>query len=367
MKNPVNIAKKSYNKILQIDQLTHKLNQILDNQSSIKSEIDIMKDELRNIKDATNSLNIETNTLKDLVMTEQKANDLRFHALYKSPNESTIDTNKRFFQNLPSPDHSLRAYQLGNTKLLKKLIEICKKHKLTYFLQSGTLLGAVRHQGFVPWDDDTDIAMFRDDIKKLRQILNNNKDYRLALVYDYYVKSRQLRFRTTNPQNPCFIDVYIYDYGNDDSDKAWQTWHKLKTKISDKIEKSIPEIIPEWREKHFVDEKDPLAKKLKPIYEKYYDPLIDKTINRSNYTTVNWGLDNFPVSWRRLFKKELIFPTTKLIFEKLNVEAPREYKKYLERQYGDIYKLPNDLATHYQHIDQSKINIEVIENYLEGK
>lgn len=364
MKNPVNIAKKSYNKILQIDDLTNKLNQILENQSFIKSEIDSIKNELSNLKDKTNSLETQNNYLKDLFTTEQKTNNLRFYAIYKHSGESTIETNKRFFENLPSPDPALRTFQLGNTKLLKKLIEICKKNNLVYFLQSGTLLGAVRHKGFVPWDDDTDVAMFRDDIKKLRDILKDDKNYRLALVYDYWVKSRQLRFRTTNPENPCFIDVYIYDYGNDDSDEAWQKWHKLKTEISDKIEHAIPEIIPEWRKKHFIDENTPLARKLKPLYEKYYDPLINKSIDRNNYTTVNWALDNFPIKWKRLFKKEFIFPTVKLTFENLKVEAPKEYDQYLKRQYGDIYQLPKDLATHYQHIDQSNIDTSTIKAFL---
>lgn len=360
MKNPVNIAKKSYNKILQIDDLTNKLEQILENQSKTNSELHNM---ISALQDENNLLKTQNNQLIDLILTEQKTNDLRFYALYKRPNESNLETNKRFFNNLPSPNHDLRTYQLGNVKLLKKFIEICKKNKLTYFLQSGTLLGAVRHQGFVPWDDDTDIAMFRDDIKKLRKILEKDKDYRLALVYDYFVKSRQLRFRTTNPENPCFIDVYIYDYGNDDSDKAWQEWHKLKSEINDKIENE--KIASKWRETPYVDEATPLAKEIKPLFEKYYDPLINTAVNRKNYTTVNWALDNFPVKWRRLFKKELIFPTVKLTFENLKVEAPKEYEEYLKRQYGDIYQLPKDLATHYQHIDQSNINVNVINKFLE--
>ena len=55
-------------------------------------------------------------------------------------------------------------------ELLERFGEVCKKHGLTYFVYYGTLLGAVRHQGFIPWDDDIDVVMFRDDYERLQEI-----------------------------------------------------------------------------------------------------------------------------------------------------------------------------------------------------
>ena len=57
-------------------------------------------------------------------------------------------------------------------QILEKFDEICRKHNLTYYAYYGTLLGAVRHQGFVPWDDDLDVAMFRDDYEKVKRHQN---------------------------------------------------------------------------------------------------------------------------------------------------------------------------------------------------
>ena len=63
----------------------------------------------------------------------------------------------------------LKEIQLG---ILRKVDELCKAHHLKYFMSDGTLLGAVRHKGYIPWDDDLDIWMPRKDYEKLEQIMN---------------------------------------------------------------------------------------------------------------------------------------------------------------------------------------------------
>ena len=81
-----------------------------------------------------------------------------------------------------SPDGSLlRNLQMLLLEELQVLDRICKENGLTYFLTGGSALGAVRHQGFIPWDDDVDIALYEDDYKKLVKILLEQESDKFVL------------------------------------------------------------------------------------------------------------------------------------------------------------------------------------------
>ena len=75
----------------------------------------------------------------------------------------------------------LRQHQLRMLELLKVIDCICKKHDIPYWLSSGTLIGAARHKGFIPWDDDLDIEMMREDYLRLIKILPEELPDNLAL------------------------------------------------------------------------------------------------------------------------------------------------------------------------------------------
>ena len=101
-----------------------------------------------------------------------------------------------------NPDGSLlRRQQMRMLELLIEVDRICKKHNIKYWLGSGTLIGAARHKGFIPWDDDLDIEMLWDDYKHLMKVLPDELPETMALqttetdpnYFFFYAKVRDRR------------------------------------------------------------------------------------------------------------------------------------------------------------------------------
>ena len=109
---------------------------------------------------------------------------------------------------------TLREVQLSVLQILKDIDDHCKKYNIKYSLAFGTLLGAIRHNGFIPWDDDLDIYMPRNDYKRFLETWNYN---------DYYLVNSNTDVKYTNTftkvkrkqdcdvQTPFFVDVFPLD------------------------------------------------------------------------------------------------------------------------------------------------------------
>ena len=110
--------------------------------------------------------------------------------------------------------------------MLQKLLDVCKKYNLKIYASGGTMLGAVRHQGYIPWDDDIDMDMLREDYDKLVQIAPKEFEspYFFQCAYTengYYRGHAQLRFDNTAQILPndiyrkfnqgIFIDIFVVD------------------------------------------------------------------------------------------------------------------------------------------------------------
>lgn len=101
---------------------------------------------------------------------------------------------------------ALAKRQAENLCLLKEFVAICKKYKLDYWLDFGTLLGAKRHGGFVPWDDDIDVAMRREDIVKFRDVFQKGHKENLEFLFWMGEQSRLVFKNDTG----AFLDIYAY-------------------------------------------------------------------------------------------------------------------------------------------------------------
>lgn len=119
----------------------------------------------------------------------------------------------------------LKEIQQIELEILEYLHQLCQEHHITYFIDFGTLLGAVRHKGFIPWDDDTDISLARDEFEKLVHILRHTEHERFGFIDfhtnpDYpfpYARVYDKRtFRETSVKNKALqlgtcVDIFAYD------------------------------------------------------------------------------------------------------------------------------------------------------------
>lgn len=97
--------------------------------------------------------------------------------------------------------------------MLNDFADICNANDITqYWLVGGTLLGAVRHHGFIPWDDDLDLGIMRDDLERPEQVLASNPDYQVTVAWDRIVHCRQVRFAPRDPRVPGFVDLFPFDW-----------------------------------------------------------------------------------------------------------------------------------------------------------
>lgn len=93
------------------------------------------------------------------------------------------------------------------------IADICKKYNIPYFADSGTLIGAVRHKGFIPWDDDIDIALLRSDYNRLLQILPDELPYGFV-VAGMYAESERLQKAAFVPNLRVIADETLWDFND---------------------------------------------------------------------------------------------------------------------------------------------------------
>lgn len=103
----------------------------------------------------------------------------------------------------------------ASLEVLSEIDRICTKHNITYFADWGTMLGAVRHGGFVPWDDDLDICMKRDDYVKFRAVADAELPHNY-IIHDYERKENHWLFlsRIVNNEHMCFDEKYLREHNN---------------------------------------------------------------------------------------------------------------------------------------------------------
>ena len=300
----------------------------------------------------------EENVRLERIITHYHKQDMQmFWQEYRKDGESTVDAQKRFFLELPKAQGVNRNLQLLEKDLLKAFIEICEKNRLDYWVYAGSLLGAVRHKGFIPWDDDVDTCMAREDIDRLREILKNNEEYRMTVKYDAWGFCKQIRFCYKDSKLPVFIDVFPFDWARTATRDSWEANHKAKMDLRAEITDESNSLIREFRAAGCVDDDSEIGKQVAEIFEKYYNRLHEENVlcSKEEAEGFLFSFDSWnPCDDSNINAVAQFFPLQKLEFEGMECKVPNQYMYILHELYGeDFYTFPCG-EPHFIHADWKK-------------
>ncbi len=256
----------------------------------------------------------------------------------------------------PKARGNLREVQKSNVLLLKIFDGICKKHNIKYWMDYGTLLGAVRHKGFIPWDDDLDVAMLREDYDKMIDILNSElSKHGFSINEGKGFRCQVIRLMYKN--TPVQIDIFPYD----SYDKSIYDDNEKKSLIN-KIKYCNKKFFEKYSNEKLHADKFP-RQELSQMQKE--NILENRDINEIK--TIFSGCEALGYETPNTFAYEQVFPLKKIIFEELELSAPCMEVEYLTSIYGDFMSFPNFKISGHGNISKNKEeNMDELINILKN-
>ena len=241
---------------------------------------------------------------------------------------------------LPPAKGVLRQQQLQCLDMLCKVKEVCDREDLDYWLDSGTLIGAVRHKGFIPWDNDCDLCMPREDFLKIIPLLKREMEDSKYFVRECAKNVLNLQIRIISKDDPKLgIDIFPLD------------WY-YKDNLTEDEQQIVTQDIRLAREKlkkekqHIAGTKysDAELSQIREYIQKVtQEDILHGQPSKSKDGALFWAVDymySLPVSF--CMNNNLVFPLKTIEFEGIEFKCPNDVDGYLWNEYGhtDIYKIP---------------------------
>ena len=243
---------------------------------------------------------------------------------------------------------TLRKVQLRLLDILIEIDKICRKHDIKYWIDFGTLLGAVRHGGFIPWDDDIDVTMPTEDYHRFLEIAPTELPDTLFLQTKDTDPSYRLLINKVRDNNSLYITKHE-DFSRDYNKGLYIDIFEAipYPDVNPKLQKYIMH----WYQKtcHFfsvkqsVSFKNHLASIVFPIIKLNLD-IIWGVLNLGKKKCIGYA-KQFNV-YGNSYPQNIVYPLKDISFEGYTFLGPSNADKYLTNIYGDYMKLPKKEQQH---------------------
>lgn len=270
-------------------------------------------------------------------------------------------------KDIPAARGLERVAQLLSLEILQDVDRVCRKHNIRYWLDFGTLLGAIRHDGFIPWDDDIDISMTWDDFLRFKEVAASELTTGIAcfppgqwgkVAHKDFAPQTEEEWATSfrgHVSSKVFIslDIFPYHHLNSEWDRkrainAMRNLSKEKTAVYSKLEKTTGFNYSTWIKVH-------------EQFEPKESVLISDTPTNYMFMSLRWHWQDHPLFPPRVARTCDIFPLKEIDFEGLRFPAPGQAEMWLWCVYGSYWKT----KIFPSHLDLSTADLSEIQKLIE--
>ena len=255
----------------------------------------------------------------------------------------------------------LHRVQKLELDILKDFIHVCEENDLTWWAFWGTGIGALRHGGFIPWDDDIDVCLPREDYNRLLDVFSKDYADRYQVVNCETFEKYPLATTRLMVRDSCFVeeplkgvdcplgiflDIYAFDHvarnEHDAKKQMWKSWIYSKLLILRQI--PFPVVPANGLLKHIIHAGTALFHAFMVLFrvspQSIYRKMHAATTKYNNQPSdaLAYFCDTAPD--KSIFKYDDLFPLRKISFEDLEVNFPQHLEKLLTISYGDFMQLP---------------------------
>ena len=311
-----------------------------------------------------NRINEHSEIIDRLADLEKKQEYLFWLLAMQQSGKSYDDTKREIFLSTPKATGALRKTQLCNLFILKRIKEICDNNSIDFFLYAGTLLGAVRHNGFIPWDDDIDIGMVRDQYVRFCELVSTDD---LIYVAKYYNQDGEMYIKVKLKESDAFwVDIMLFEYITvnlqDSVTEKWDMVLNINKKYEQILRNTITEkkLDGDWSYPHRSEVLD-LAS---DCYETEILRQFTNNINSVNGDNLWMCRSPFTPGWilnQRMYMYKAVdfLPVNKncIVFEGDSYSAMKEHDAFLRADFGEYMSLPRKIVGHHSY-EQKKAQID---------